>query len=179
MGRVVGVVGVAAMMWACVLSSSCVSGSGAMPFIAVTPEDARLAATSNAVTERVGHALEYDIDPALLKEHEGNAANMVSDALETVARGIDAARESDPDATDQVCAVWDMLRISVDEKAREPYARFDVSTKTMTLWVPTRATTFAHEWSVTQALLTAALPTPPPTQPAVSPSLPPLPSRSL
>lgn len=123
----------------------------AQPFMVVNPEDVRLVMAASAIASRVGHDISYDIDPVILKDTT-NLSDLVSTALETVARGIDEARAYDPEATGRTCLTWTALKIELDEKTREPYARFDDRSGTLVLRVPTRATSFATERGVALAL---------------------------
>ncbi|AKU98972.1 hypothetical protein AKJ09_05636 [Labilithrix luteola] len=133
--------------------SATVTGESApaQPFMVVTPEDARLVMASSAIASRVGHDITYDIDQVILKDTT-NLHDLVSTALETVARGIDEARAYAPEATGRTCLMWTALKIELDEKTREAYAFFDERTGTLVLRVPTRATSFATERGVALAL---------------------------
>jgi hypothetical protein len=123
-----------------------------MPFIAIQPEDARLAFAANGVKARIGHEVTLDVDAALLKEHASHLADALSDALETVSRGIDRARAEQPAVTMRALVSIASLKIELDEKAREPYAFLDVPTGALVMRVPTGVTSLT-----TDALIATAL----------------------
>jgi hypothetical protein len=138
------------------MSASSGSGSSvsppAVPFVAIQPEDARVVMAAHAVTGRIGHDVNFDVDAELLKEHASHLSIIVADALETVARGIDRARADTPVPTMRTLSTLAALQIKLDEKARDPYAYVDPDAGALVLVVPTNATSFT-----TDALVAAAL----------------------
>lgn len=164
----------ALVLSSCVLVAACVDGGGqqapavtpmsastgsgssqtapAVPFVAIQPEDARIVMAAHAVTGRIGHDVNFDVDAELLKEHASHLSPIVADALETVARGIDRARADTPVPTMRTLSTLASLQIKLDEKARDAYAYVDADAGALVLCVPTNATSFT-----TDAIVAAAL----------------------
>lgn len=129
-----------------------------VPFTVIAPEDARIVVAAHAVSTRVGHAVNYDIDAALLKEYAPRLSEMVPEMLETVARGVDRARATDFAASSRACLAVGTVKIQLDERARESSAYLDTRTGILLLRVPTSATAFANEERIAAALIEADAP---------------------
>lgn len=122
------------------------------PFVIITPEEAALSQASQAITARVGHLVTYDVDADVVKEYSPRFYEYLTDALARVALGVDAARTRDPESAARACMIMSKLRIELDEKTREPYARFEPRTGSLVLRAPTRATALTSESAVSAAL---------------------------
>jgi hypothetical protein len=122
------------------------------PFLAIQPEDARLAIAAQAVKTRIGHEVTLDVDQEVLKTYAPNLGVYVSDALETVARGIDRAREEQPAVAGRNLAGIVTLKIEMDAKSRDSYAFLDVPSGTLVLRVPNDALSFATDSEIATAL---------------------------
>lgn len=122
------------------------------PFVIITPEEAALSQVSQAITARVGHVVTYDIDADVVKEYSPRFYEYLTDALARVALGVDAARTRDPEAAARACMIMNKLRIELDEKTREPYARFEPKSGMLVLRAPTQATALTSESAVSAAL---------------------------
>jgi hypothetical protein len=144
-----------------VAAGACGGGSGsapdpaAAPFVAIQPEDARLAMAAQSVKSRLGHEVNVDVDAALLKEHAAHLSLILADALETIARGIDRARADRPAAVLKTCATIATLKIELDEKNREPTVFVDPTTGVLLLRVPNGAASFATDEAVASAFVTS------------------------
>lgn len=122
-----------------------------MPYVAIRPEDARLAAAASDLQARVGHDLGYEVDAEVLKDHAPNLQDELADAFETIARSLETARAERPEAVARTCAVVRTIRVSLDEKTRDHRAR--VSGDVLLLFVPTHTPRFTTEAAVADALL--------------------------
>ena len=104
-------------------SSSSSSGEApAQPFLVIQPEDARLAIAAQNLKAGIGHEVQVDFDASLLKDHAANLQTELADALETISRGLEAARAQRPDIVLRATATLGTLKFVLDEKIREHYA---------------------------------------------------------
>jgi hypothetical protein len=123
------------------------------PYVAIRPEDARLAAAASDLTARVGHDLDYDVDAEVLKDHAPNLQQELADAFETISRALEQARAENPEAVAKTCAVVKRIRVELDEKTRDH--RAFVAGDTLVLRVPTNTPGFATDAAVLEALRAA------------------------
>lgn len=137
-------------------SAACGGGASKppdQPFMVIEPGEARLLAAAQSVTRNVGHDVAYEVDAALMNEHAHHIQDAMSDALETIARGIEMARAERPDITSRACAALTKLHIQSDEKLREPAASFDPKVGTLVVRVPTGVMSFTTERTISSAIL--------------------------
>jgi hypothetical protein len=137
----------------CIGGSSSGSKPPEQPFMVIEPHEARLLAAAQSVTRNVGHDVAYEVDAALLKEHAPRISEAMSDALETIARGIEQARATRPDITSRACAALTKLVIQSNDKLREPDASFDPKVGTLVLRVPSGVMSFTTERTISSAIL--------------------------
>lgn len=134
-------------------SSSSSSGDApAQPFLVIQPEDARLAMAAQALKAGIGHEVQVDVDSALLKDHASTLQNELSDALETISRGLEQARTERPDIVLRNTAILGKLRFELDEKAREHFAVL-TDTGELIIHVPTQATYFTTDAVIANVIL--------------------------
>ena len=122
----------------------------ALPYVAIRPEDARLAAAASDLQARVGHDLNYEVDAEVLKDHAPNLQDELAEAFESIARGLEKAREENPEGVAKTTAVVRTIRVELDEKTRDFRAR--VAGDVLYLYVPTHTPGFTTDAAVRAAL---------------------------
>ncbi len=134
-------------------SSSSLSGEApAQPFLVIQPEDARLAFAAQNLKAGIGHEVQVDFDSSLMKDHAANLQTELADALETISRGLEAARAQRPDIVLKATATLGTLRFVLDEKIREHYAIL-TDEGALIIHVPTNVSFLTTDSAITSVVL--------------------------
>jgi hypothetical protein len=129
--------------------SSAAADPAQMPFLAIRPEDARLAFAANDLSARVGHDLSYEVSAEVMGEHATNIQEILSDTLEAIARGLEHERIARPDEVARTLVVLKSIRVQSNEKIRDHRAYIEGGV--LVLLVPTKTTVFTTDVAVAAA----------------------------